>query len=316
MVHGTIADRRREVGRAGHRRRRARLPALHELPLLHRRRHGPRARGRRAAEGHGVHAVPPHDAQPDRRAGHRGGPRRGRLPAQQRGRALHEQVRAQQAGARLARRRLALGGHRDPRGPRHRRLACCSTCATSAARRSWSACRRSASWRWPSPASTRSRRRSRSGPARTTTWAACTWTRWGAAPHMPGLFAAGECACVSVHGANRLGGNSLLEAVVYGARTGAAAARYATEVFNGRAPEATPAAASDYERRLRELLERQRGPKPARDPRRAGRHDAGEGRRLPHRARAARGPGDRRGRCASGSRAWSSRTRAAPSTSP
>jgi succinate dehydrogenase/fumarate reductase flavoprotein subunit len=78
---------------------------------------------------------------------------------------------------------------------------------------------------------------------------------------MPGLFAAGECACVSVHGANRLGGNSLLEAVVFGARTGAAAARYTTDVFNGRAPEATPAAASDYERTLRELLERQRGPK-------------------------------------------------------
>ena len=84
---------------------------------------------------------------------------------------------------------------------------------------------------------------------------------WGAAPHMPGLFAAGECACVSVHGANRLGGNSLLEAVVYGARTGAAAARYSTDVFNGRVPEATPAAASDYERRLRALLERQRGPR-------------------------------------------------------
>ena len=43
---------------------------------------------------------------------------------------------------------------------------------------------------------------------------------WGAAPHMPGLFAAGECSCVSVHGANRLGGNSLLETVVYGARAG------------------------------------------------------------------------------------------------
>jgi succinate dehydrogenase/fumarate reductase flavoprotein subunit len=84
---------------------------------------------------------------------------------------------------------------------------------------------------------------------------------WGAAPHMPGLFAAGECACVSVHGANRLGGNSLLEAVVFGARTGSAAARYTTDVFNGRAPEATPAAARDYERKLRELLERQRGPK-------------------------------------------------------
>ena len=64
-----------------------------------------------------------------------------------------------------------------------------------------------------------------------------------------------------MHGANRLGGNSLLEAVVYGARTGAAAARYSTDVFNGRVPEATPAAASDYERRLRALLERQRGPR-------------------------------------------------------
>ena len=32
----------------------------------------------------------------------------------------------------------------------------------------------------------------------------------------PGLYAAGECACISVHGANRLGGNSLLETVVYG----------------------------------------------------------------------------------------------------
>jgi succinate dehydrogenase / fumarate reductase flavoprotein subunit len=38
---------------------------------------------------------------------------------------------------------------------------------------------------------------------------------------MPGLFAAGECACASVHGANRLGGNSLLEAVVLGKLAGA-----------------------------------------------------------------------------------------------
>ncbi len=40
------------------------------------------------------------------------------------------------------------------------------------------------------------------------------------------LFAAGEAACVSVHGANRLGSNSLLECVVYGRRTGAAIARF------------------------------------------------------------------------------------------
>ncbi|NES82206.1 MAG: FAD-binding protein, partial [Moorea sp. SIO2B7] len=41
-----------------------------------------------------------------------------------------------------------------------------------------------------------------------------------------GFFAAGECACVSVHGANRLGSNSLLECVVYGRKTGAAIAEY------------------------------------------------------------------------------------------
>lgn len=39
-----------------------------------------------------------------------------------------------------------------------------------------------------------------------------------------GFFAAGECACVSVHGANRLGGNSLLDCVVFGARAGFVAA--------------------------------------------------------------------------------------------
>jgi succinate dehydrogenase / fumarate reductase flavoprotein subunit len=41
-----------------------------------------------------------------------------------------------------------------------------------------------------------------------------------------GFFAAGETACVSVHGGNRLGSNSLLECVVYGRRTGATIARY------------------------------------------------------------------------------------------
>lgn len=41
-----------------------------------------------------------------------------------------------------------------------------------------------------------------------------------------GLYAAGECACVSVHGANRLGGNSLLEAAVFGEIAGTAAAEY------------------------------------------------------------------------------------------
>jgi succinate dehydrogenase / fumarate reductase flavoprotein subunit len=49
-----------------------------------------------------------------------------------------------------------------------------------------------------------------------------------------GFFAAGEAACVSVHGANRLGSNSLLECVVYGRRTGATIAHY---VQNRKLPD-------------------------------------------------------------------------------
>ncbi|MFQ5579448.1 MAG: FAD-binding protein [Nitrospiria bacterium] len=44
---------------------------------------------------------------------------------------------------------------------------------------------------------------------------------------MPGLYAAGECACVSIHGANRLGGNALMETIVFGHRAGRYAAEYA-----------------------------------------------------------------------------------------
>ncbi len=43
---------------------------------------------------------------------------------------------------------------------------------------------------------------------------------------LPGLYAAGECACVSVHGANRLGTNSLVDLVVFGRRAGRDMARY------------------------------------------------------------------------------------------
>jgi succinate dehydrogenase/fumarate reductase flavoprotein subunit len=43
---------------------------------------------------------------------------------------------------------------------------------------------------------------------------------WMLQRDLAGLFAAGECACVSVHGANRLGGNSLLDLVVFGRAAG------------------------------------------------------------------------------------------------
>ena len=46
---------------------------------------------------------------------------------------------------------------------------------------------------------------------------------------IPGLFSAGESACVSVHGANRLGTNSLVDLIVYGRRTGKGMARHALE---------------------------------------------------------------------------------------
>jgi succinate dehydrogenase / fumarate reductase flavoprotein subunit len=49
---------------------------------------------------------------------------------------------------------------------------------------------------------------------------------------VPGLYAAGECACVSVHGANRLGTNSLLDINVFGRRAGIAAAEYAATVHD------------------------------------------------------------------------------------
>lgn len=53
-----------------------------------------------------------------------------------------------------------------------------------------------------------------------------------------GLYAAGECACVSVHGANRLGTNSLLDINVFGRRAGIAAAEYANNHEFAELPEA------------------------------------------------------------------------------
>ncbi|TKV58819.1 succinate dehydrogenase flavoprotein subunit [Nakamurella flava] len=54
---------------------------------------------------------------------------------------------------------------------------------------------------------------------------------------VPGLYAAGECACVSVHGSNRLGTNSLLDINVFGRRAGIAAAEYALTAEYPMLPE-------------------------------------------------------------------------------
>jgi len=73
------------------------------------------------------------------------------------------------------------------------------------------------------------------------------------ATFVPGLYAAGECACVSVHGANRLGGNSLLETITFGRRSGAAAADFAREAKDAPISEAV----LDSEvRRIKEIMDR------------------------------------------------------------
>ena len=82
---------------------------------------------------------------------------------------------------------------------------------------------------------------------------------WGAS-EVEGLYAAGEVACVSVHGANRLGGNSLMETITFGRRAGKAAAEHALMSPNGRPP--SEAALADAERDLRTLLDRTEGERP------------------------------------------------------
>ena len=73
---------------------------------------------------------------------------------------------------------------------------------------------------------------------------------------VPGLYAAGECACVSVHGANRLGTNSLLDIVVFGRRGGKHAAAFAKDADLPDLPEHPE---RDVAARLDGLLNRPEG---------------------------------------------------------
>ncbi|MDQ2679698.1 MAG: FAD-dependent oxidoreductase [Candidatus Eremiobacteraeota bacterium] len=76
------------------------------------------------------------------------------------------------------------------------------------------------------------------------------------ATRVPGVYAAGEAACVSVHGANRLGGNSLLETIVFGARSARHAIDYIKNVGEVRSSERTLKQEQD---RVNELLSRTSG---------------------------------------------------------
>jgi succinate dehydrogenase / fumarate reductase, flavoprotein subunit len=82
--------------------------------------------------------------------------------------------------------------------------------------------------------------------------------KWGRTS-VEGLYAAGECACVSVHGANRLGGNALMETITFGKRAGHHAADWA---LSHTTVEVPPSTETDAERELRELLDRTDGERP------------------------------------------------------
>jgi succinate dehydrogenase / fumarate reductase flavoprotein subunit len=81
---------------------------------------------------------------------------------------------------------------------------------------------------------------------------------WGRTT-LEGLYAAGEVACLSVHGANRLGGNALMETITFGRRSGQDAAERAFRFDESPVPES---AVRDAEAELRKLLDRSEGERP------------------------------------------------------
>jgi succinate dehydrogenase / fumarate reductase flavoprotein subunit len=81
---------------------------------------------------------------------------------------------------------------------------------------------------------------------------------WGLT-ELEGLYAAGEAACVSVHGANRLGGNALMETITYGKRVGRHASEWAMSHTTVAVP---PSLEADSERELGVLLDRTEGERP------------------------------------------------------
>jgi succinate dehydrogenase / fumarate reductase flavoprotein subunit len=79
------------------------------------------------------------------------------------------------------------------------------------------------------------------------------------ATKVPGVFAAGECSCISVHGANRLGANSLSEVLTFGKAAGAGAAQYAKEAGYAGSKEKLQAAASAWSKKFEEATSRTSG---------------------------------------------------------
>lgn len=80
-----------------------------------------------------------------------------------------------------------------------------------------------------------------------------------AGTNVPGLFAAGEAACVSLHGANRLGGNSLADGVVYGKIAGEGAIAYARANEAHVDQTAMDKKVAEWEARFKEVTSRKEG---------------------------------------------------------
>ena len=101
---------------------------------------------------------------------------------------------------------------------------------------------------------------------------------------VPGLFAVGEAACVSVHGANRLGSNSLIDLVVFGRAAGLRLGR--DDQARTRSQEPLPKDAGDLALARLDHFRNAKGEQPdRRGPRGDAAHDAGRLRGVPHRAR-------------------------------
>ena len=109
---------------------------------------------------------------------------------------------------------------------------------------------------------------------------------WGATP-IPGLYAAGEVACVSVHGGNRLGANSLLDTLIFGRRSGEHAAERARNMGMPRAADAALPRPGGRDRP--DPAPRATGRRHLGDQGRARHDDEREGRGVPRRGRADRG---------------------------
>ena len=109
---------------------------------------------------------------------------------------------------------------------------------------------------------------------------------------VPGLYAAGETACVSVHGGNRLGANSLLDTLIFGRRSGVDAAARAKRTEGSRPSQRVLEAEQDDDRGDRRAREGLRPPRLG-DQAGAGRSDGQARRRVPRRGRHPAGAGDR-----------------------